>query len=108
MTNSTTTETLGFEAIMQTVTGEGHFLGSGHTMAAMQRDYFYPTLADRDDPLSWAENGALTLWDRAKTRAKWVLDTHFPSYLDTTTDARIRDRFDIRLDRSRMQPTSIA
>ena len=101
-----TEETLGFEVIMQTVTGEGHFLGAGHTMAAMQRDYFYPTLADRDDPLSWAENGALTLWDRAKARAKRVLDTHFPVYLDAATDARIRGRFDIRLARSRMQPGS--
>ena len=98
-------ETLGFEAIRDAVTGEGHFLGSDHTMAAMQRDYFYPTLADRNDPLTWAENGASALWDRAKLRAVEVLGGHFPAYLDMATDAKIRDRFDIRLDRRRMRPS---
>ena len=48
-------ETLGFEAIRQAVLGEGHFLGSGHTMAAMERDYFYPELADREPPGAWEE-----------------------------------------------------
>jgi len=94
-------ETLGFEAIRDTVTGEGHFLGSAHTMAAMQRDYFYPKLADRDDPTSWAENGASTLWQRARDRAKQTLATHFPAYLDRPTDAKIRDRFEIQLAEER-------
>ena len=102
-----TDETLGFDAILTAVTGEGHFLGADHTMAAMQRDYFYPSLADRDDPLSWAENGALSLWERAGARAKNTLGTHFPTYLDADTDARIRDRFDIRLDANRMRAASI-
>ncbi len=101
-------DTLGFEAILSAVTGEGHFLGADHTMAAMQRDYFYPKLADRDDPLSWAENGALSLWERAGTRAKDTLSTHFPTYLDAATDARIRDRFDIRLEKSKMCAASTA
>lgn len=46
-----TPETLGFEAIREAVTRDGHFLGSVHTMAAMQRDYFYPSLANRDNPM---------------------------------------------------------
>ncbi|MGI9437126.1 MAG: trimethylamine methyltransferase family protein, partial [Geminicoccaceae bacterium] len=99
-----TEESLGFEAIKETVAGEGHYLGAAHTMAAMQRDYFYPTLADRDDPRRWAENGATTLWHRAKLRAKSTLATHFPDHLDQAADARIRDRFDIKLPKSRMQP----
>ncbi|MGI9490674.1 MAG: trimethylamine methyltransferase family protein [Geminicoccaceae bacterium] len=103
-----TEETLGFDAILGAVTGEGHFLGADHTMAAMQRDYFYPSLADRDDPLSWAENGALSLWERAGGRAKNTLSTHFPTYLDAATDARIRDRFDIRLEENRMRAASTA
>ncbi|MGI9494028.1 MAG: trimethylamine methyltransferase family protein, partial [Geminicoccaceae bacterium] len=99
-------ETLGFEAIRSTVTGEGHFLGADHTMAAMQRDYFYPTLADRADPRSWAENGASTLWERARHRAREVLTGHFPAYLDRSTDAKIRDRFEIKLAEERMRPAS--
>jgi len=97
-------ETLGFDAIQEAVIGEGHFLGADQTMAAMQRDYFYPTLADRDDPLRWAENGALTLWDRARQRAREILAAHFPAYLDMATEAKIRDRFEIKLSRERMRP----
>src|SRR5690606_7986364 len=51
-------DTLGFEAVKEAVTGAGHFLGAAHTMAAMQRDHFYPKLADRNDPRTWAEQGA--------------------------------------------------
>lgn len=39
-------DTLGFDAICEAVWGEGHFLGGAHTIAAMERDYFYPKLAD--------------------------------------------------------------
>jgi len=99
-----TDETLGFDAIHDAVTGDGHFLGADHTMQAMQRDYFYPTLADRDDPLSWAENGALTLRERARRGAEDILKSHFPAYLDTRTDSQLRERFDIKLAREHMRP----
>ncbi|MEM1006187.1 MAG: trimethylamine methyltransferase family protein, partial [Pseudomonadota bacterium] len=48
-----TQENLGFDAICQSVLGDGHFLGSAHTYAAMERDYFYPALADRSEPRTW-------------------------------------------------------
>ena len=51
-------ETLGFEAILEAVTGEGHFLGGTHTMAAMERDYYYPELANRETPRVWGDGGA--------------------------------------------------
>ena len=88
-------ETLGFDAIREAVTGEGHFLGSPHTMAAMQRDYFYPDLADRDQPDAWDEKGAPDLWSRAKDRARNILEAHYPVYIDPATDGRIRDRYNI-------------
>ncbi len=31
-------ETLGYDAIVEAVLGDGHFLGGGHTLAAMERD----------------------------------------------------------------------
>ena len=99
-----TEETLGFEAVRETVAGAGHFLGADHTMAAMQRDYFYPTLADREDPLNWAENGAPTLWQRAGQRAKEVLDGHFPIYLDGTADKKIQRTLRHQLPKERMRP----
>lgn len=93
-------ETMGYDAIVEAVTGEGHFLGGAHTMAAMQRDYFYPELADRDEPRTWAEKGALTLWDKARDQARDVLGNHFPHYVPADADAKIRDRYNILLSAS--------
>jgi len=96
-------ETLGFEAIREVVTGEGHFLGSAHTMAAMQRDYYYPPIADRVDPRTWAENGGRDFQSVCRDRARTILSEHFPDYLEPATDRAIRDKFRIRLDPSQMR-----
>jgi trimethylamine---corrinoid protein Co-methyltransferase len=88
-------DSLGFEAIREAVLGEGHFLGSGHTMAAMERDYFYPGLADRDAPQTWQEKGATDAWTRARLRAREILASHNPGYLSAAQDAEIRSRFRI-------------
>ncbi len=90
-------ETLGFEVIRKTIDGEGHFLGASHTMAAMQRDYFYPKLSDRDEPGTWAQGGAKDMWQRAKEYALQVLSEHHPEYLEPATDREIRSRFNILL-----------
>jgi len=91
-------ENLGFDAICENVLGDGHFLGSGQTMAAMERDYFYPALADREQPRTWAEQGAQTAWQRAKVAAKDVLDAHKPDYLGAKARSEIASRFNILLD----------
>ncbi|WP_261843803.1 trimethylamine methyltransferase family protein [Aliamphritea ceti] len=91
-------ETLGFDAIREAVTGEGHFLGGDHTLAAMQRDYFYPSdLSDRQEPRTWQEMGGQDMWQRANLKAKQVLATHRPNYLDAETDAAIRAKYNIQL-----------
>ncbi len=91
-------ETLGFEAIKEAVYGEGHFLGGSHTMDAMQRDYYYPKIADRNDPRTWADNGKIDAWSAAKEKAQATLDSHFPDYLSFSADQKIRDQFNILLD----------
>ncbi len=90
-----TDENLGFDAIVNAVLGEGHFLGGQHTYLAMERDYFYPSLADRDEPRTWARNGALDAWSRARLRVGEILDSHHPSYLSERQDTDIRARFNI-------------
>ena len=90
--------TLGFEAIREAITGEGHFLGAAHTMDAMQKEHFYPKMADRDDPRTWQELGAQDMWQRAHFRAREILDSHFPDYLEADMDRKIRDKFKILLD----------
>lgn len=91
-----TDDTLGYEATVAAILGDGHFLGSDHTYAAMERDYHYPSLADREQPNTWAEQGALTAYDRAKRRVDDILSTHLPTYLSARQDAEIRAKFDIR------------
>ena len=90
-----TEENLAFETICDTVLGAGHFLGSQHTYAAMERDYFYPLLADRDEPRTWAEKGAQDAWSRARLNAQAILRNHQPNYLTDAQDAVIRERFNI-------------
>ena len=92
-------ETLGYDAIKEAVYGEGHFLGSEHTMAAMQRDYFWPsTLTDRQQPVAWEEGGANDMWQRANARVREILDSHKPDYLGRENEAKIRDRYNILLN----------
>lgn len=90
-----TEDNLGFDAINEAVLGPGHFLGGEHTIAAMERDYFYPSLADRDEPRTWAENGAKDAWTVARERARQILADHHPQYLSTAQDATIREQFNI-------------
>ncbi|MEO1795667.1 MAG: trimethylamine methyltransferase family protein [Pseudomonadota bacterium] len=86
---------LGLDAIREAVLGEGHFLGTQQTYEAMERDYYYPALADREDPRSWAQKGAASAWERANSKAREILATHQPSYLTPEQDAAIRARFSI-------------
>ncbi|WP_422040889.1 trimethylamine methyltransferase family protein [Roseibium sp.] len=90
-----TPDTLAFDAICEAVLGEGHFLGGQNTYQAMERDYFYPSLADRDEPRTWAQNGAQDAWTRARLRAGEILASHHPAYLSPEQDRTIRDRFNI-------------
>ena len=91
-------ETLGFDAIKEAVFGEGHFLGSQHTMASMQRDYFWPSnLTDRQQPVAWEEGGSLDMWQRANTKVRAVLDSHYPEHLSAEADEQIRKRYTILL-----------
>ncbi len=89
--------TLNPGAIREAVFGEGHFLGGADTMAAMERDYYYPALSDRQDPVSWMEEGKRTILEKANERARMILEDHHPEYIDPKTDADLRSRFNILL-----------
>ena len=90
-------DTLGFESMKNVITGVGHFIGETQTMAAMERDYYYPKFGDRLEPTTWAEQGALDVFQKANVKVREVLDTHQPNYIDPAVDAKIRDRFNILL-----------
>ena len=88
-------ENLGYDAICEAILGDGHFLGSAQTHAAMERDYHYPKLADREQPRTWEDAGAEDAWGRANTRAKAILAEHQPNYLSAAQDAKIRAVFNV-------------
>jgi len=88
-------DNLGYEAIVDAVLGDGHFLGGAHTYAAMERDYFYPALADRDEPRTWADKGAPDAWEVARRKATEILSAHHPEYLSPAQDQAIRAQFNI-------------
>ncbi|EAQ24886.1 trimethylamine methyltransferase MttB [Roseovarius sp. 217] len=90
-----TDDNLGFDVIRDAVLGPGHFLGSQHTFSAMERDYFYPRIADREAPRTWAEKGAQDAWGKARARAKEILQDHRPVYLTEEQDQKIRALFNI-------------
>ncbi|MEM7207583.1 MAG: trimethylamine methyltransferase family protein [Pseudomonadota bacterium] len=99
-------ETLATDVIETVVNGEGHYLGHDQTLARMEKDYYYPDNADRQSPSDWKDAGSLDARDRARNKAREVLQTHFPNHIDAATDDKIRQRFDIRLPREAMQPAA--
>ena len=86
---------LGFDAICDAVLGDGHFLGGSHTMAAMERDYVYPEIANREMPKVWEDAGGLDAATRAKEKARRILAQHQPQYLSPQQDAAIKNAFHI-------------
>ncbi len=95
-------ETLDTDAITASILGDGHFLGGEATLAAMERDFFYPALSDRAEPHSWEEAGRLDLRERARSKARQVLKDHHPIYIDPKTEAKVRERFNILLPEGKL------
>ena len=87
------------------VDGPGHYLGHGQTLDLMQREYFYPDLANRFSPKEWAELGKPDIVQLAVERKRKVLDEYFPEHVDEATDNELRARFKIHLPREFMRPT---
>ena len=71
-------------------------LNDFETMLSMERDYFYPSIADREEPIVWQERGSLDHLNRAKTKAKELLK-HYPEYLTKDIDNSIRESYPIIL-----------
>lgn len=90
-------ETLSVDLIDQVCNGEGHYLGTQQSLQLMQTEYYYPHTGDRRRRQDWEADGQLDMWDRARHRAREILDTHEPERISPEVDAAIRKRFDIVL-----------
>ncbi len=89
-------ETLGLDALREAGPA-GHFLSSLHTVKFMRQEYFRQSLADRQDREAWEKSGGVDGRERARRKAKAILESHVPKGLDPSVDREIRKRFDILL-----------
>ena len=99
-----TDETLSFDVIKETVLGQGHFLSHKQTIRLMKSEFVYPDIADRSLPDQWHDDGKKTVYDQAHKKVKKMLSNHYPDYIDSTADARIRRSFPIKLKPEDMTP----
>lgn len=89
--------TLSLDVIKQVcLEGPGHFLGHEQTLSLMQKDYYYPTLADRDTPLQWQDKGSQDLLQRARERTEYLLTQPRPNHIAAELDQQIRNEYPIR------------
>jgi trimethylamine--corrinoid protein Co-methyltransferase len=73
--------------------GPGHYLGHGQTLQLMQKEYFYPAVADRYSPKEWAEKGKPDLLGKAIEEKKRILSSYFPRHVPRALDEALRQRF---------------
>lgn len=99
-----TEESLSYEVIKEVVHGDGHFLRQPQTLELMRTEFAYPDLADRNPPKDWIDAGATDIRQRAAARAREILSTHYPEYIDPATDMKIRAAFPIALEPEDMKP----
>jgi trimethylamine--corrinoid protein Co-methyltransferase len=94
--------TLAHDAIDEVVHGDGHFLGQAETLQRMQSDFIYPEIGDRRSIDEWEADGSLDIREVALVKTRQILQQHHPRHLGAEIDARLRERFDIRLPRAAM------
>jgi len=83
-----TEETMALDVIDQVGPG-GHFLGEVHTRRHF-RENWYPILINRTTYDTWLEDGGLTYGQRAKARAREILESHEPEPLPEKVQAAVR------------------
>ena len=101
-----TDDTLSIDVIEDAALNVGHFLGHNQTIALMETEYVYPTIADRTSPDDWTESGAQDMRQRAAERVQSLMSELFPNHISPQVDAAIRDRFPIQLDASALSPVT--
>lgn len=92
-----TEESLSFDVIKEVISGPGHYLGHPQTLELMDREYLYPSIADRSSLSAWEEEGSTGILEKARKEARRRLASHYPDSIDPKADAAIRERFPICL-----------
>lgn len=96
--------TLAVDTIGEVARGEGHFLGQPETYQRMKSDFLYPSIADRRTPDEWEADGSRDIRDKARDKAREILNTHVPDHIGPDMREALRARFDIKLDDQDLAP----
>lgn len=94
--------TLSTQMIIDSVRGEGHFLGHADTYRRMKTDFLYPSIADRRPLEAWETDGSRDIRSLARDRVRDILSSHFPDHLSGDIQRKLRNAHDIRLPEERM------
>jgi len=81
-------EALALEAIKR-VGPTGQFITDPHTYANFKKEIWFPALMDRYPYSKWAQEGKMTLGQKAMARARQLIETHQPEPLEPGTARRI-------------------
>jgi trimethylamine:corrinoid methyltransferase-like protein len=63
----------------------------------MNSEYYYPHTGDRQRRDDWENDGGLDMRQRARQRAREILNIHRPEPISAEIDTAIRERFKILL-----------
>jgi trimethylamine--corrinoid protein Co-methyltransferase len=97
-------EALSLDVIHEVCTdGPGHYLGHEQTLRLMTSEFQYPHTADRATRADWEAAGSLDMRERARRRAREVLQSHYPEVIPLPVDRVLREEFNILLPRESME-----
>jgi trimethylamine--corrinoid protein Co-methyltransferase len=82
-------ETLALDAIRK-VGPRGNFLREKHSLQHLRKELYIPELADRKTREEWQKIGAKDILQRAKEKAKQILETHEPEPLEKDIQEELR------------------
>jgi len=82
-------ERLAFECIKR-VGPAGNYLSDELTIKLMNKEFYYPKLADRKPYMVWEQEGKKTTEERAREKVKVILAEHKPLPIPEEIDAQIR------------------
>lgn len=84
--------------VIKNVGPEGNYLTELHTVKnSRSKEFYQPEVLDRNSKSTWRENGSKETRERARERAKEILDNSAVNLLPRKVDEKIRERFDIKL-----------
>lgn len=90
-------ESLAFEVIENVGPGE-NFLTEQHTIKkSRSAEFYHPRVFDREDVQTWKDGGSRNTRERARERAREILEDSPENLLPEEVDKEIRRRFEIHL-----------